>query len=56
MLASLGKLQAAPIRFEAVSDVPEGGVLCVWPALLALVITHILYAPDLAGLMGDRTT
>lgn len=36
VLASLGKLQAAPIRFEAVSDVPTGGVLCAVPALLAL--------------------
>ncbi|HEY5909244.1 MAG TPA: hypothetical protein VJA21_01425 [Verrucomicrobiae bacterium] len=36
LLASLGKLQAAPIRFEAVSDVPKGGVLCALPALLAL--------------------
>ena len=36
LLASLGRLQAAPIRFEAVSDVPKGGVLCALPALLAL--------------------
>jgi hypothetical protein len=36
LLASLGQLQAAPIRFEAVSDVPQGGVLCALPALLAL--------------------
>lgn len=36
LLASLGKLQAVPIRFEAVSDVPKGGVLCALPALLAL--------------------
>lgn len=36
LLASLGQLQAAPIRFEAVSDVPKGGVLCALPALLAL--------------------
>jgi hypothetical protein len=28
-------LEAAPIRFEAVSDVPNGGVLCAVPALLA---------------------
>jgi len=32
----LGWLQAAPIRFEAVSDVPKGGVMCALPALLAL--------------------
>ena len=36
LLASLGQLQAAPIRFEAVSDVPKGGVLCALPALVAL--------------------
>lgn len=36
LLASLGQLQAAPIRFEAASDVPKGGVLCALPALLAL--------------------
>lgn len=36
LLASLGRLQAAPIRFEVVNDVPQGGVLCALPALLAL--------------------
>jgi len=36
LLASLGRLQAAPIRFEAVNDVPGGGVLCALPALLVL--------------------
>lgn len=36
LLASLGLLQAAPIRFAAVQDVPGGGVLCALPALLAL--------------------
>jgi len=36
ILASLGRLQAAPIRFEAAGDVPQGGVLCALPALLAL--------------------
>jgi hypothetical protein len=36
ILASLGKLQAAPIRFEAASDVVQGGVLCALPALLVL--------------------
>lgn len=35
LLASLGKLEAAPIRFEPVTDVPNGGVLCAVPALLA---------------------
>jgi hypothetical protein len=33
LLASFGKLQGAPIRFEAVSDVPSGGVWCAVPAL-----------------------
>jgi len=36
ILASLGKLQAAPIRFEAATDVRQGGVLCALPALLVL--------------------
>jgi len=36
LLASVGQLQAAPIRFEAVDDVPSGGVLCALPALLVL--------------------
>jgi hypothetical protein len=36
LLASLGRLQAAAIDFEAVADVPKGGVLCALPALLAL--------------------
>jgi len=35
-MASLGKLQAAQIRFEAVEDAPNAGVLCALPALLAL--------------------
>jgi hypothetical protein len=34
LFASMGLLQAAPIRFELVSDVPNGGVLCALPALL----------------------
>ncbi len=34
--ASLGDLQAAPIQFAALTDVPKGGVLCALPALLAL--------------------
>lgn len=36
LLASLGQWQGASIRFEAVSDVPSGGVLCALPALLVL--------------------
>ena len=36
VLASLGKLGSAPIRPECVEDVPNGGVLCALPALVAL--------------------
>jgi hypothetical protein len=36
LLASLGKLPAAPVQFAAVQDVPKGGVLCALPALLVL--------------------
>jgi hypothetical protein len=35
VLASLGLLHAAPIRFEPADDVPQGGVLGALPALLA---------------------
>lgn len=35
MAAALGMLDGAPITFERVQDVPEGGVLCALPALLA---------------------
>ena len=35
MAAALGQLDGAPIGFERVADVPEGGVLCALPALLA---------------------
>jgi len=35
LAAALGLLPAAPIRFEAAQDVPNGGVLCALPALLA---------------------
>jgi hypothetical protein len=34
LLASMGMLQAAPVRFEPARDVPNGGVLCALPALL----------------------
>ena len=34
MAAALGQLDGAPITFERVQDVPEGGVLCALPALL----------------------
>ena len=36
LLASVGLLQAAPVKFELVSDVPKGGVLCALPALLVV--------------------
>jgi hypothetical protein len=35
MAAALGQLDGAPLCFERVEDVPEGGVLCALPALLA---------------------
>jgi hypothetical protein len=34
MAAALGRLDGAPISFERLQDVPEGGVLCALPALL----------------------
>lgn len=34
VLAAMGQLDGAPIEFEAVDDVPQGGVLCALPALL----------------------
>jgi hypothetical protein len=34
--AAMGALQAAPIVFEAASDIPQGGVLAALPALLAV--------------------
>lgn len=34
--AAMGELKSAPIRFEAASDIPEGGVLLALPALLAM--------------------
>lgn len=36
VLASLGQLSEAPLRFERCDDVPMGGVLCALPALLAV--------------------
>ena len=35
VLAALGKLSGAAVRFEACRDVPFGGVLCALPALIA---------------------
>jgi hypothetical protein len=34
VLAAMGQLDGAPIEFELVDDVPQGGVLCALPALL----------------------
>src|SRR5271167_4486627 len=36
MAASVGLLNGAPIEFELVKDVPDGGVLLALPALLLL--------------------
>jgi hypothetical protein len=44
--AAMGELKSAPIRFEAASDIPEGGVLLALPTLLAMGLlrhTHQLY-------------
>lgn len=38
--AALGALEAAPIKFEPVVDVPNGGVLLALPALLANGLLH----------------
>jgi len=35
ILASLGKMVGAPVRFDRCLDVPKAGVLCALPALLA---------------------
>jgi hypothetical protein len=35
VMAAMGLLQNAPIKFEMADDVPQGGVLCALPALLA---------------------
>ena len=50
VLASLGQLGAASIRFEPASDLAQGGVLCALPALLALGLlrhsaTHFALPP-----------
>ena len=50
LLASLGRLEAAPIRFQAVRDVPNGGVLCAVPALLAFGLLE--HAPQKFTLAG----
>lgn len=39
--AAVGLIEAAPLQFESVDDVPMGGVLCALPALLALgLLSH----------------
>lgn len=35
VMAAMGLLKDAPIEFEVADDVPQGGVLCALPALLA---------------------
>jgi hypothetical protein len=55
VLASLGQLVAAPIRFEPATDLPQGGVLCALPALLALGLLrhsaeHFALPPGYYGL------
>jgi hypothetical protein len=40
MAASLGELTAVEPVFQAVSDVPNGGVLFALPALLAVGLLH----------------
>jgi len=34
--AAVGLLDAAPLQFESVDDVPMGGVLCALPALMEI--------------------
>lgn len=42
LAAALGLLDAAELRFEPADDIPNGGVLCALPALLALgLLRHI---------------
>jgi len=38
--AAMGALDGAPLEFEAADDIPQGGVLCALPALLALGLLH----------------
>jgi hypothetical protein len=40
LLASMGALSEAALRFERCNDVPMGGVLCALPALLAVGLLH----------------
>ena len=42
MLASLGQLTEATLKFERCDDVPHGGVICALPALLAVgLLRHV---------------
>jgi transposase len=42
VLASLGKVTEVPLRFERCDDVPNGGVICALPALLAVgLLCHV---------------
>ncbi len=36
VMAAMGLLREAPLQFEVADDVPQGGVLCALPALLAV--------------------
>lgn len=47
VLASFGMVDGAPLRFESCLDVPNGGVLCALPALLANGLLE--GAPELLG-------
>jgi hypothetical protein len=39
--AAIGAIESAPLRFDAVDDVPMGGVLCAIPALLSFgLLSH----------------
>jgi len=42
--AAMGELDAAPVRFEAAADIPEGGVLLALAALLAIGLLR--YTPN----------
>jgi hypothetical protein len=51
--AVVGQLAQAPSRFEALLDVPDGGVLWALPALLPnrIVTTHTDFLPDAQRLL-----
>jgi hypothetical protein len=50
VMAAMGQLDGAPIEFELADDVPQGGVLCALPALLAFgLLRHTREAFSLAA-------